>query len=448
LRKLFSEQTTELNLRSRWHTLLFLLCIAVPVILLSYWASRWAYAQKLAESDNLVEVQKAVALDASNPRVYDKLGLICLFSMNEARPSEAARHLTQAIALAPRRAGYWVDLASACDWKADLDCSDRSLIRAIELSPETPRLEWIAANHYVRTNRPALSISHLRRLLAMSTDYALPVFGLCTRAFADPEIIRREILPGTQDPSLQLSLMDFLSAHGWFDSADRVWPAIATERVSFAFALIQPYLQRSLDAGRISQAQRVWEDLEQLKIIAGAAENNSDNLVYNGGYEQDTLNAVFDWRFQELPYLATDFHDSSAAQGRRCLRIDFTVPRNDDVEPIFQLIPVRPNTTYTLTAQVRLSSITSDSGPRLRLTDPACPACLDTQSQGSVGTTPWHPLSLEFTTSAQTRLVRLAVWRPRSRAFPSQITGSFWVDEVLMKPRGNSKESAAAQAEP
>jgi hypothetical protein len=417
------------------------------MLFLAYKGIRWAYADQLGSSDDINQVQRAAALDASNFRLYDKLGLIRLFSVNEAHPAEAVKYFKQAIVLAPRRAGLWVDLASACDWNRDLACSDGALQRALELSPTTPRLEWITANHYVRTKRLSLSLPHLRRLLEMSTEYAWPVFGLCTRVFADPAIIRDKVLPVQRDPTLKLSLADFLSMRGEFDSADSVWSEIEATRTGFSFHLIQPYLQRSLDAGRIDQAERVWTGLKHLRVILDPKKESEENLVYDGGFDLTPLNAAFDWRFHKLPFVATDFHDLSGVEGTQCVRIDFTVARNDGVEPIFQLVPVRPSTSYVLTAKLRSSSITSDSGPRLRVEDPTCPVCLDTGTEGTVGTTPWHPVRLKFTTGSQTRLIRLSVWRPRSRAFPTQITGSLWVDDVSIKPAATVDEGAGAKSD-
>jgi len=442
-KRLRTETTFEFALRSRGCVLLFLLSVSVPAVLLAYWVTRTAYAEKRGSADDLEQVRQAVALDPSNPQFYDKLGLICLYSANVAKPAEAVKYLRQATKLAARKTDYWVDLASACDWNEDLACSDEAMNRALKLSPMTPRLEWITANHYVRTRRPTEALPHLRRLLELSTDYAWPAFSLCTRAFRDPEIILRQVLPAQRDPTLKLSFADFLSERGQSAVADRVWSEVASTRVAFPFHLVKPYLQRLLNTGQIDRAEGVWSDLKRLGVIPGSEGESADNLVFNGSFEQAPLNAAFDWRFSELLYVVTDFRDPSTSAGAHCLRIDFTVARNDDVEPVFQFVPVRPSTAYTLTAQVRSQNITSESGPCLRVTDPACPACLDSQSESALGTTPWHPVSLRFTTGARTRLVRLSVWRPRSRSFPPEISGSFWLDLVSIRATTDATNGSA-----
>jgi hypothetical protein len=40
---------------------------------------------------------------------------------------------------------------------------------------------------------------------------------------------------------------------------------------------------------------------------------------------------------------------------------------------------------------------------------------------------------LKFSTGAETQAVRLSVWRPPSRTFPMEISGSFWLDGVSLR---------------
>jgi hypothetical protein len=213
----------------------------------------------------------------------------------------------------------------------------------------------------------------------------------------------------------------------------------------FPFSSAEPYLQRLLDLGRYKEAIDVWQDLERLGIVKKPATGEPDNLIFNGDFEQVPLNAGFDWRTPEVPYLSLAFPDSGAYRGSRCLRLDFTVGRNDESEAVYQFVPVVPYQGYSLTAYARSNNITSDSGPRLRVLDPTCPACLDVSSETIVGTTPWHPVSLKFSTGAQAQVVRVSVWRPRSRAFPTEITGTFWLDAVSLERREAEKSEVGSK---
>ena len=132
--------------------------------------------------------------------------------------------------------------------------------------------------------------------------------------------------------------------------------------------------------------------------------------------------------------MALTFSDPAAHSGSRALRIDFTVPRNSDYELAYQFVPVVPGRTYQLSAYVKSQAITSDSGPRLRVLDQNCAACLEVTTEGSSGTTDWHPVTTQFTTGPTTDLIRLSIWRPRGRSYPMEISGQAWFDDISLHP--------------
>jgi hypothetical protein len=269
--------------------------------------------------------------------------------------------------------------------------------------------------------------------LELSPEYAWTTFRLCLQATRDPQVILEKVLPSGADAKLKLAYIDFLIAEGDADFAYRVWGQTVAGASPFAFSLAAPYLQRLLDLGRYKEAISVWGDLERLGTVNKPPGEDRDNLIFNGGFEQVPLNGGFDWHTREVPYLWFAFPNSGAYRGGRCLRLDFTVGRNDESEPVYQFVPAAPKQDYLLTAYARSDNITSDSGPRLRVLDPACPTCLNISSEMTVGTTSWHPLSLKFSTGDHAQVVRVSVWRPLSRTFPTEITGTFWLDAVSLK---------------
>jgi tetratricopeptide (TPR) repeat protein len=421
----------------------FLLALGLAALWLGGEAVRIVIASSLEGSTRLSQLRRALTLDPDNPKLHYQFGLIYSYSPEDIDPAEAVKHFRRATELNPCRTIYWSSLASACDSVGDHACADRAMERALTLSPMTPRLHWLAANHYLVTDRAEVALPHFQRLLELSPQYAWPTFRLCLKATRDPQVVLEKVLPSGADAKLKLLFVDFLAVEGNPDFAYGVWRQTVVNDSPFAFWLAAPYLQRLLDLGRYKEAIDVWGDLERLGIVNKPPSEDRDNLIYNGDFEQPPLNAGFDWRTSELPYLWFAFPDSGAYQGRRCLRLDFTVGRNDESEAVYQFVPAAPNQGYLLTAYTRSDDITSDSGPRLRVADPACPACLDVWTETTVGTTPWHPVILKFSTGAQTQVVRVSVWRPRSRTFPTEITGTFWLDTVSLKATGPVSEKAA-----
>lgn len=415
--------------------MLLVLVVGIPAAVLAFKAFQTAEAARLASGTRIEDLQQAITLDPGNAAYYHKLGLVYAYSLNHADLPVAVRFLRKAAELNPREAVYWADLDQVCDMLNDTSCSDTAVKQTLILSPMTPRLEWLAGNHYIQTGHTGKALEHFRRLLFLDDTYAQPVFRICLRLVGNPQTVYQKVLPSGASPQMKLAYLDFLSAHGDLGLANRIWSETVSGGTAFQFPEVRPYLDRLISANAIRQATNVWHVLEQAGIIPSSS---AKNIVYNGGFEHVPLNAGFGWRAPNTPYVETDFSDPSAYQGSRCLRVDYAAGQNLESEPVYELIPAEPDQVYQLRAYVRSDDITSQSGPRLRVVDPQCPACLNVFTQTTVGSTPWHPLTLDFTTGPGTRVIRISVWRLRSRTFPMEISGSFWLDDVSIEAM-NSK---------
>ncbi len=433
-----------LPLRSRGSRLALILLAAIPGLLLGWQAARIALAARWARSLDAAGLRRAMALDPGNADYPHRLGLLDAYSLGHADLPDAIRYLERATRLNPRKAQYWSDLAEVCDSTGDAACANRAVERALQLSPATPRFEWKAANHFIQEGRVGEALRRFRRLLALDPAYAQPVFQVCLRVLGSPQTVYQQVLSAGSLPRLQLAFLDFASAQGDTEFASKVWQQISSQGIACNFAEARPYVESLFASGHVGQAAAVWRQLERAGVIPWSADGGG-NLVYNGRFDHTPLGAGFDWQARNLPYVETDFGDPSAFRGSRCLRVDYAAGRNLESEPVYEFVPVVPGRAYRLTAEVRTESITSASGPRLRVTDPECSACLNVATGTTVGTTPWHTLALDFAAGPHTRVVRLAVWRARSRTFPMEISGSFWLDDVSITPLNSSpKETASA----
>jgi len=424
---------TEFSLRSRGRVGLFLVMVGLPLVALAVETLRVAIVATLGESGDVTNLRRALTLDPDNPDIYHRLGLIYAYSSEPPDLTQGLRDLRRATELNARVALYWLDLGAACESAGDGACADAAFARALDLGPMTPRVLWVVANHDLRAGRTDAALRDFHELLGLSPEYAWPSFRLGVQLLNDPRAVFDKLL-ASANPELKLAYVNFLSTNGGADAAYAVWLETLAQAPTVNWALAEPYLERLLRQGRTREALSVWQALEKNGGLL-RPRDDPENLVFNGGFEQPPLNAGFDWRYQSAPGVAVDFSDPSARQGRRCLRLDFTVASNQEYEPVVQLVAVSPNQEYVLAASTRSENITSASGPRLRVLDPHCPRCLDVATDSTVGSTPWHTLSARFSTGAETHFVRLAVWRPRSRNYPTEITGQFWLDALSLKPQ-------------
>jgi hypothetical protein len=402
----------------------------------------------LGEAVEAGTLRKAVALDPANPELQHRLGMVLCDSLAEADRAEGVRHLRRATELNPYAARYWSDLAWVCELAGDAAGATQSVEQAIKLSPMTPQWHWVAANTFLRAGQTDAALGEFRRLLELDPAYAPAAFHVCMGSLDDPRLILQRVLPPGNDPRLKLAYLNFLSTSELLDLAREVWVQTVEAGTPFPLPLARPYIEHLLELDRVEDAQGAWRDLEKLGVIPRPGAEEEGNLVYNGDFEQTPLAMGLDWRDRVGPYVALDFSDEAAHSGKRCLRIDFTVSRNEEYQPVYQLVPVSPNRPYLLTAFVRSQDITSDSGPRLQVQDTVHSRGPHVMSDTTVGTTLWHPITLKFCTGPETRLVQLSVIRVRGRTFPTEITGSFWLDTVVLKVLGSGGENACAAPAP
>jgi hypothetical protein len=415
---------TEISLRAHGCALLFVLAVGGTSLFV---AAETLLVGISSSFETPAVGQWLLALDADDPRLQHQLGQ----AYKGIDPTESLRHLRRAIQLSPASRLYWSDLESACESMDDTPCVDQARERLLELCPMVPFYHWLAADSCLRTNRPDIALEHFRRLSELDSTYAAATWA-SLQPVLKPEAIFQKVLADNRNAKLKVGYVDFLSNQGDNDTAYRMWRRVVADSPSFPFPSAAPYLERLIRLGRIGEAVNVWQDLEGLGIVKRLEANESNNLVFNGDFEQVPLNAGFDWRAGPTTYLAVDFSAPGAYHGAHCLRVDFTVSRNDEYEPAYQIVPVLPHHAYTLEAFVRSQDITSDTGPCLRVSDTQPAGFPDVLSQTTIGTTPWHPVRLSFSTGPQTQAVRLSFWRPRSRVFPTEISGTSWLDAVSL----------------
>jgi len=428
-------RTIEIDLRPTWRKLIFFLVIAAVAVSLGGAVLRKAYVSILGESEDAGKIKWAIALDPSDAELHHRLGMVLFDSPATADRMEGLTQLRRATELNPLSSRYWADLSWVCELAGDTVCAMQGVERAVKLSPMMPQMHWVAANTLLRGGQNDAAMAQFRQLLTIDPSYAPATFHLCLGSLGDPQLILERVVPPGNDPTLKLAYLNILS-RSEMDGADelarRVWAKTVAEGTPFPLASAAPYIEHLIQFGQVDEARSAWRDLEKLGVIANGGQAQNGNLIFNGDFEGMPLNTGFDWRNNSATYLALDFADPGAHSGKSCLRIDFTVSRNQAYQPLYQLVPVTPNQSYVLTAYVRSQDITSDSGPRLQVVDPIHSSGPNVMSETTVGTTPWHLIALSFCTGPETKLVQLSILRVRGRTYPTEITGSFWIDTVTL----------------
>ena len=381
----------------------------------------------------LKSLSTAAALWPRNPEFHYRLSTLTFSLLGHQDTDEALRQARQATELGPLWVRYWGQLAWICEAAGNSQCADHAIERIRSLAPMDPEAISLAANYYLVSNKPTLALEQFQHLLRIAPDHGRDVFRICESAGYPTGQLEQAFIDA--GPKVVMAYVAYLAEHKP-DSGRQVWDDLVRKAGSGSFpltlALVGPYVDRLLQLGDGQELQNVRLDLEKLKLLTNEPDAEG-NLVFNGSFEQPPANEGFDWRKTKEPYPIVDFTSGNAHGGKRCMRVDFTVGRNDTYLLVSQWLPLQPNSHYRLSAYVRSEGITSDSGPRLQIYDPLCRDCLDATSESTVGTTPWHEIHLDFATGQATRLGRLDVVRLPGRTFPRDITGTFWLDDVSLK---------------
>jgi tetratricopeptide (TPR) repeat protein len=401
---------------------------------LSLEVTRVARVTFQVDTVSIPDIQKAIREDPGNADLIHRLGVVYSANPADVNLDEAVKNLRQAVSINPRRWDYWADLGTSCDYAGDRACSDEAFGRALALNPMTPSMQWRMGNHYLLTDRQEQAFPYFRQLLDTDPEYREATFRLCLRATRDPQAIYTGVIPQGKDASGRFAFLMFLTSIADYENAMRIWgQMISGPDRSPNLLMIKPFLDFLLDHNQIQYAGTVWNDLQHAGVIPPGPDSPAANLLYDGSFEGPALNTGFDWRTSTSPDLVFDFADPSAHTGAKCLRVEFAVGRNADYDVINQIVRIKPNTQYQLTAYVQSENLTSDSGPRLRVTEIGCGNCEDRTSDPTVGTTKWHPVDVTFTTQPQTQAVRISFWRPEDRISRRDITGTVWLDDLTLR---------------
>jgi hypothetical protein len=400
----------------------------VLVGLYLYFALRTFLASHLTATPDASNLNKAIRLEPSNAEYRELLGRSLVFS--DVNLDDAIANYRTAVHLNPYVARYWLDLAGAYQMAGQTSEQEQSVERAVEADPTTPDVAWEAANFFLVQGDQGRALRNFRVVLANDPDAVDAALQLCWRATGDSNRILDQVLP--RRPDLYLSFLRLLIAKQEVSAAENVWNRLISLNQEFSTKLAFPYFRFLIEKQEVAPAQAAWQQLAGVDHSLQSYLPSRENLVVNGGFEENVLNGGFDWCYESNPHAALAVDTNDFFNGSRSLSITFD-GRNPAEAGIFQFIPVKPNTDYEFSAESRTEDIESASGPRFAVVDAYANASY-VLTDDLLGTNPWHLQRAHFQTGPNTNLVLLKIVRQPANPL---IRGKLWIDDLRLVEKSN-----------
>src|SRR6202045_2404452 len=414
---------TPIELRSPLRKVSFAGVCLVLVGLYLYPALRAYLASHLATTPTLSNLNKAIRLEPSNAEYPEMLGRILALSGENL--NDAIANYRTAVHLNPYVAWYWLDLAGAYQMAGRTSEQERSVERAVEADPTTPHVAWEAANFFLVQGEQEKALRHFRVVLANDPEMVDSALQLCWRAMGDANQILDQALP--RRPDLYLSFLRLLVSKQEVAAAENVWSHLIGLQQTFPTKLAFPYFRLLIAKQEVTAAQAAWQQLANVNPSLQAYLPSRENLIVNGGFEENVLDGGFDWWDQSKPHATLAIDTDEFHGGTRSLSVTFD-GQNPPEAGIVQFIPVRPNTQYEFSAECRSEELETASGPRFAITDAYTNAPY-VLTDDSLGTNPWRLQEARFQTGPDTHLLLLKIVRQPAAPL---IRGKLWIDDLRL----------------
>jgi tetratricopeptide (TPR) repeat protein len=206
----------------------------------------------------------------------------------------------------------------------------------------------------------------------------------------------------------------------------KVWDKLVAAPQPFELRYAYSYIQYLIEHKDAEQARLVWRQAAP-RFGLSAYVPSARNLIVNGDFGLDILNAGFDWQYEKQSSVTLTLDPSDFHSGHRSLLIAFDGPGVNDAG-IHQFIAVQPNTAYQFSAYSKSGELEGAGGPHLTIQDAYTRAVLyDSDELREPGF--WKSATGEFTTPDDCKLLVLHV---RRLPAGSPIRGKLWVDDFRL----------------
>lgn len=434
--------------------------LLIAILALAIWAGifiskNFLAASLLAYGRPGESSKMAVEYAPANAEVLAARARFLLYRADEPQAPEAIAALQQAVAVSPRDYRYWLELGKAYESNSQLQPAEDSLQKAIELAPRYFQPRWALANLRLRAGKPEASLADFREAITLSgalygnasprsdRNVTLSAFSSITGAMGmNLDALRRVTPP---DSVSQGYLAEFLATHDAMDQALEIWRRLPAGDPESYRTLVFQLLRELQPKDRFRDAREVWT---KFAALDGAATGDTNNLVFNPGFEQVPLSekyeglldppAGFDWIIRRHPEVRVSRGNDSVHSGDQALHLVFAASMGSEFQQISQLIAIEPDRQYKLSYFAKSKNISSvpNEAPFVEITgasSAAFNAGFTLRSVVPSGTQDWSEQTISFTAPGAQGL-RLIIRAPQLKAIDRLRIPEVWLDDFKLEP--------------
>jgi tetratricopeptide (TPR) repeat protein len=398
--------------------------IAVYACLFAYLTvvSTQFLADRLASDLESGSLHAALKLDRGNADYYSRLARYYDWIRNDN--SSAIVQDEKAVQLNPYNARFWLDLAALYAVNGDSESQMRAIEHAVQVDPTSPKVAWDAANLYVARGQTEAALRQFH--VVMEGDPYLPETAMrtCWRIAPDVDLLLKDVIPARVNS--YLSFLGLLMSKEETAGSLKVWDALISLHQQIEIQPIFNYIRYLLLHRSPDEAALVWREAASL-LGLNAYLPSSNNLIVNGDFHLDVLNGGFDWQHQKRSSVSLSLDTSEFHGGHRSLAISFDGPGVVDAG-VFQVITVKPNTTYQFSGHYRNGEMEGAGGLHFSLEDLYSSQSYFLSDELKFGSV-WKSVSAEFTTGPETKVLVLRVQRLPAG---SPLRGKIWIDDFRL----------------
>ena len=395
------------------------------------------FAARFSAIPSAAALRKAVNLDPVNAEYRDNLGRFEM--LVQQAPADALPQLQSAVALDPSHSDYWLDRAAAEQLLGKFDAERESLDRVTAIDPHTARVAWQAANLYLSQGAVDAALREYRTVLENDPVLTPEALRVCWRVRPDIEFLLQNVIPAKADEPF----LSFLVSSGEPQAAAKLWERIVSIQQPVERRFLFDYLRYLFAHNDAVQASRVWQQAANLSDLAGY-QPTEENLLVNGDFNLDMLNAGFDWIYQKSSSVSLAIDpDETPIGSSRSLNIEFEGPAIEDAG-IHQLVYVEPDTRYQFFANYKAEDMDGAGGAEFAIQD-AYSGSSFFMSENLRDSMSWTRVEDTFTTGPETHLIVLRIAGvPANRP----IRGKLWINGLKLVTSDYAASLAAQKEQP